>query len=215
MERHIGLDVHAASCTLAVISQAGKRLKDFPVEINGQALVEAVRMIPGEKHLVFEEGLQRPGSTRRSARTSRRSSSPGSARAGGRRAISATRMAWPRSCGRERSASGSSRPPDSSRDCASSRGLTSRGSQMEGWFPRSRRGEHTRLSLATRYGGRRTDSPDRAARSSSAAASAGSRATTLNSRTPAHAGADARMQAITGSTATSSCRPTPISAGSR
>jgi transposase len=58
MERYIGLDVHAASCTLAVISQSGKRLKDFPVETNGQALVEAVRRIPGEKHLVFEEGLQ-------------------------------------------------------------------------------------------------------------------------------------------------------------
>jgi len=58
MERYIGLDVHAASCTLAVISEAGKRLKDFPVETNGQALVEAIRMIPGHKHLVFEEGLQ-------------------------------------------------------------------------------------------------------------------------------------------------------------
>jgi transposase len=54
----IGLDVHAASCTVAIISQAGKRLKDFPVETNGQALVEAIRMIPGRKHLVFEEGLQ-------------------------------------------------------------------------------------------------------------------------------------------------------------
>src|SRR5882724_9916781 len=60
MERYIGLDVHAASCTLAVISEARKRLKDFPVETNGQALVEAVRMIAGEKHLVFEEGLQSP-----------------------------------------------------------------------------------------------------------------------------------------------------------
>ena len=58
MERYIGMDVHAASCTLAVISQTGKRLKDFPVETNGQALVEAIRMIPGRKHLVFEEGLQ-------------------------------------------------------------------------------------------------------------------------------------------------------------
>jgi hypothetical protein len=56
MNRYI--DVHAASCTLAVISEAGKRLTDFPVETNGQALVEAVRMIPGRKHLVFEEGLQ-------------------------------------------------------------------------------------------------------------------------------------------------------------
>ena len=58
MKRYIGLDVHAASCTLAVISESGKRLKDFPVETNGQALVEAVRLIPGHKHLVFEEGLQ-------------------------------------------------------------------------------------------------------------------------------------------------------------
>jgi hypothetical protein len=58
MERYIGMDVHAASCTVAVISQTAKRLKDFPVETNGQALVEAVRMIPGRKYLVFEEGLQ-------------------------------------------------------------------------------------------------------------------------------------------------------------
>jgi hypothetical protein len=52
------LDVHAASCTLAVIAESGKRRKDFPVETNGQALVEAIRTIPGRKHLVFEEGLQ-------------------------------------------------------------------------------------------------------------------------------------------------------------
>ena len=58
MERYIGMDVHAASCTLAVISEKGRKLKDFPVETNGQALVEAVRMIPGHKHLVLEEGLQ-------------------------------------------------------------------------------------------------------------------------------------------------------------
>ena len=58
MERYLGLDVHAASCTLAVISERGRKLKDFPVETNGQALVEAIRMIPGHKHLVFEEGLQ-------------------------------------------------------------------------------------------------------------------------------------------------------------
>ena len=58
MERYIGIDVHAASCTLAVISEKGRKLRDFPVETNGQALVEAVRMIPGHKHLVLEEGLQ-------------------------------------------------------------------------------------------------------------------------------------------------------------
>jgi hypothetical protein len=50
--------VHAASCTLAVISEKGRKLMDFPVETNGQALlVEAVRMIPGREHLVMEEGF--------------------------------------------------------------------------------------------------------------------------------------------------------------
>ena len=58
MERYIGIDVHAASCTLAAISEKGRKLKDFPVETNGQALVEAIRIIPGHKHLVIEEGLQ-------------------------------------------------------------------------------------------------------------------------------------------------------------
>ncbi len=52
MERYIGMDAHAVSCTLAVISEKGRKLKDFPVETNGQALVEAIRMIPGHKHLV-------------------------------------------------------------------------------------------------------------------------------------------------------------------
>jgi len=39
-----------------VISEKGRKLKDFPAETNGQALVEAIRMIPGHKHLVLEEG---------------------------------------------------------------------------------------------------------------------------------------------------------------
>jgi transposase len=58
MERYLGLDVHAASSTLAVISKAGKRLQTAVVETNGRALVEAIRMIPGQKHLCFEEGTQ-------------------------------------------------------------------------------------------------------------------------------------------------------------
>ncbi len=58
MRRYIGMDVHAASCTLAVISEKGRKLKGFPVETNGQALVEAIRMIPGHKYLVMEEWLQ-------------------------------------------------------------------------------------------------------------------------------------------------------------
>ncbi len=58
MERYIGLDVHAASCTLAIVSGTGKRLRDFPVETSGQALIEAVSAIPGHRHLILEEGTQ-------------------------------------------------------------------------------------------------------------------------------------------------------------
>ena len=58
MERYIGLDGHAVSCTLGVISETGKRLKEIVVETNGEALVEAIRMIPGRKHLALEEGTQ-------------------------------------------------------------------------------------------------------------------------------------------------------------
>ncbi len=58
MERTLGLDVHAQSCTLAVPSQAGKRLRDLGVETNGQALIEAIRTIPGRKHLCIEESTQ-------------------------------------------------------------------------------------------------------------------------------------------------------------
>lgn len=58
MERYIGLDVHAASCTLAIVSGTGRRLRDFPVETSGQALIEAISAIPGHRHLIMEEGTQ-------------------------------------------------------------------------------------------------------------------------------------------------------------
>jgi hypothetical protein len=34
-ERYIGMDVHAASYALAVISEKGRKLRDLSVEING------------------------------------------------------------------------------------------------------------------------------------------------------------------------------------
>jgi hypothetical protein len=49
MERYIGMDAHAASCTLVVISRTGKRLKDFPVETNGQALAGTCACV-GKNH---------------------------------------------------------------------------------------------------------------------------------------------------------------------
>lgn len=58
MDRYIGLDVHAQSCTFVVLNQKGKRLKETVVETNGWALVEFVRLIPGTRHLCVEEGTQ-------------------------------------------------------------------------------------------------------------------------------------------------------------
>jgi transposase len=58
MLRYIGLDVHAASTTFAVIGESGKRLGSHVVETNGQALVEQLKTIPGKKHVCLEEGTQ-------------------------------------------------------------------------------------------------------------------------------------------------------------
>jgi transposase len=58
MERYIGLDVHARSCTLAVVSAAGKRLGIQVVETNGAALKQAFTGIPGNLHVCLEEGTQ-------------------------------------------------------------------------------------------------------------------------------------------------------------
>lgn len=58
MKRYIGLDVHAASTTFAVVGESGKQLATHVVETNGQALVEQLKTIPGKKHVCLEEGTQ-------------------------------------------------------------------------------------------------------------------------------------------------------------
>lgn len=58
MDRYIGLDVHAQSCTMAVVGPSGKRLKSHVVETNGRALVDAIRSVAGTRYLCFEEGTQ-------------------------------------------------------------------------------------------------------------------------------------------------------------
>ena len=58
MERYIGLDAHATSCTFAVLSERGRRLDSAVVETNGHALVKFLRGVPGDKHLCLEEGTQ-------------------------------------------------------------------------------------------------------------------------------------------------------------
>ena len=59
MKRYIGLDVHAASTTFAVIDARGKRVSGpHVVETNGQALVAFIKTVPGETYVCLEEGTQ-------------------------------------------------------------------------------------------------------------------------------------------------------------
>ena len=57
MQRFFGLGAHVQSWTVAVMGPLGRRLKEHVVETNGQALVQAIRSIAGEKHLCLEEGM--------------------------------------------------------------------------------------------------------------------------------------------------------------
>lgn len=56
MERYLGLDVHAQSCTFCVLSESGKQIRREVVETNGQALVGFLKQQPGKLHLCVEEG---------------------------------------------------------------------------------------------------------------------------------------------------------------
>jgi len=56
MDRYIGMDVHQASCTVAVIGPSGKRLKNHVVDTDATVLVELMKGIAGDKHLCMEEG---------------------------------------------------------------------------------------------------------------------------------------------------------------
>lgn len=58
MERTIGIDVHSASCTVAVVNSNGHKLQVTVVETNGEALIGAVRAVPGTRRVILEEGTQ-------------------------------------------------------------------------------------------------------------------------------------------------------------
>jgi len=58
MEKYIGLDVHAKSCTAAIIDGRGKRLGSQVIETNGKSLVEFFKLRAGRVHLCLEEGTQ-------------------------------------------------------------------------------------------------------------------------------------------------------------
>src|SRR6266511_2215637 len=58
MDRYIGLDVHAASTTFAVVGPSGKRLGTHVVETNGPAVIEQLKRIAGQRHVCLEAGTQ-------------------------------------------------------------------------------------------------------------------------------------------------------------
>ena len=58
MERYIGLDVHAQSTVIAVISQSGKRMSSAVLDTSASSIIEALKNVPGTKKLVLEEGTQ-------------------------------------------------------------------------------------------------------------------------------------------------------------
>jgi transposase len=58
MDKYIGLDVHATSCTAAVIDARGKRLSHHVLETNGQVVVEFFKATSGTLHVCLEEGTQ-------------------------------------------------------------------------------------------------------------------------------------------------------------
>jgi hypothetical protein len=56
MDRYIGLDAHASSCTVATVGPSGRRLHSQVAETNAGALIRVLRGIPGSRHLCLEEG---------------------------------------------------------------------------------------------------------------------------------------------------------------
>jgi len=55
MEMFIGLDVHASSTTMAVVSQTGKQLRSQVMSTSAEAIIESLKALRGELHLCLEE----------------------------------------------------------------------------------------------------------------------------------------------------------------
>lgn len=56
MDRYIGLDAHASSCTVAILGPSGRRLGSHVVETNAQSLISTIETIPRQRRLCLEEG---------------------------------------------------------------------------------------------------------------------------------------------------------------
>ena len=58
MDRYIGLDVHAQSTAVGIISETGRRCSSMLVETSAPALIELLKSVAGTRRLCLEEGTQ-------------------------------------------------------------------------------------------------------------------------------------------------------------
>jgi transposase len=58
MQKYIGMDVHATTCSFGIINQRGKKIGQAVIETNGAALVQYLKTIAGPKNVCMEEGTQ-------------------------------------------------------------------------------------------------------------------------------------------------------------
>ncbi len=64
MDRYIGLDAHASSCTAAVVGPSGRRLQAQVLETSARALVEFLKTLPKPRHLCRQRSVRlSPGHT--------------------------------------------------------------------------------------------------------------------------------------------------------
>jgi hypothetical protein len=61
MDKYIGLDAHTSSCTAAVVSPGGRKLRSQVLEANAKVLIDFIHTIAGTRHLCLEEGTHSTG----------------------------------------------------------------------------------------------------------------------------------------------------------
>jgi hypothetical protein len=55
-EKYIGLDVHQATISVAVLDQTGKLLMESVIETKAATVLQFLDGLRGSKHVTFEEG---------------------------------------------------------------------------------------------------------------------------------------------------------------
>ena len=50
MDRYIGIDAHATSCTVVVIGPSGRKLSEQVIETKATELVECIQSVPRPEH---------------------------------------------------------------------------------------------------------------------------------------------------------------------